>query len=87
MKKIVRMVSIILMTGSVCGNVLAADNDPEVKPGTIRGKVIDADKQTLPGASVFIENLETGTISDVDGFYTLSNLPPGVYTVKVSYLT
>lgn len=57
-----------------------------VKQGTVRGRVIDATKQTLPGASIYIEKLHTGVTSDVNGFYTFSNLDPGTYTVKVSYV-
>jgi hypothetical protein len=37
-------------------------------------------------ASIFVENLKTGVISDVNGFYTLPNLKPGTYTVKVTYV-
>ncbi|MFQ9369029.1 MAG: TonB-dependent receptor, partial [Bacteroides uniformis] len=33
-----------------------------------------------------IEKLHTGVTSDVNGFYTFSNLDPGTYTVKVSYV-
>ncbi len=86
MKKIVKVVSFILMMVGVCGNAFAADDDPVVKQGTIRGRVIDADKQTLPGASIYIENLQAGVVSDVDGFYTLSNLKPGTYMIKVTYV-
>ena len=35
---------------------------------------------------VYIEKLHTGVTSDVNGFYTFSNLDPGTYTVKVSYV-
>ena len=38
------------------------------------------------GASIYIEKLHTGVTSDVNGFYTFSNLDPGTYTVKVSYV-
>ena len=61
-------------------------NEAVVKQGAIRGRVVDTDKNTLPGASVYIETLQTGVISDVDGFYTLANLTPGTYTVKVTYV-
>lgn len=57
-----------------------------VKQGTVRGRIIDAAQQTLPGASIYIEKLSTGVTSDVNGFYTFSNLDPGTYTVKVSYV-
>ena len=76
----------MLLAAGICGNVLAEGNETVVKQGAIRGRVIDHGKQILPGASIFIENLKTGVISDVDGFYTLSNLKPGTYTVKVTYV-
>lgn len=67
--------------------VAKADEKTTPMPvGTIRGRIVDATKQTLPGASVYIEKLHTGVISDVNGFYTLSNLNPETYTVKVTYV-
>ncbi|ADV42842.1 TonB-dependent receptor [Bacteroides helcogenes P 36-108] len=68
-------------------NATMADEKANVtKQGTVRGRIIDATKQTLPGASIYIEKLHTGVTSDVNGFYTFSNLDPGTYTVKVSYV-
>lgn len=86
MKKVIRLVSCMLLTAGICGNAFAGNNETVVKQGAIRGRVIDNGKQTLPGASIFIENLKTGVISDVNGFYTLPNLKPGTYTVKVTYV-
>lgn len=57
-----------------------------VKQGAVHGRVVDSGNQTLPGASIFVENLKSGVVSDVNGFYTLSNLKPGTYTVKVTYV-
>ncbi len=45
-----------------------------------------SDKQVLPGATIVIEDLHTGVTSDINGFYTLTNLKPGTYHVKVSYV-
>ena len=33
-----------------------------------------------------VEDLHTGVTSDVNGFYTLPNMKPGTYKVKVSYV-
>ncbi len=55
-------------------------------PGSIRGKITDAEHQTLPGATIQIEDLHTGVVSDINGYYTLANLKPGTYKVKVSYV-
>lgn len=63
----------------------ALANETDV-PGSIRGKVTDAEHQTLPGAAIQIESLHTVVTSDQNGFYSLPNLKPGVYKVKISYV-
>ena len=55
-------------------------------PGSIRGKVTDAEHQALPGAAVQIESLHTVVTSDQNGNYSFSNLKPGTYKVKISYV-
>lgn len=43
---------------------------------TVRGTVTSADDATtLPGVSVVIQGTTTGTITDIDGSYTLNNVP------------
>ena len=76
-----------MLLSATAGNMaLAEEKANSVKQGTVRGRIIDVAKQTLPGASVYIEKLHTGVTSDVNGFYTFPNLEPGTYTVKVSYV-
>ncbi len=53
---------------------------------SLRGRIMGSDKQVLPGATIVIEDLHTGVTSDINGFYTLTNLKPGTYHVKVSYV-
>ncbi len=55
--------------------------------GTITGTVTDkADGKTIIGATVSIPDLRRGSITDVNGHYSLENLPKGVYLVQVSYI-
>ena len=86
MKRIVLCLSWVLLFLSGNGLAFADEKVTTTKQGTIRGRVVDASQQTLPGASIYIEKLHTGVTSDVNGFYTFSNLVPGTYTVKVSYV-
>ena len=86
MKRVLKLVSSILLLSVMGGHLYADEKANVVKHGTIRGRIIDTSKQTLPGASIYIENLKTGVISDVNGFYTFANLNPGTYTVKVTYV-
>lgn len=56
--------------------------------GSIQGVVMDKLRsETLVGASVFVPGTTTGTITDFDGNFTLSNLTPGVYTIQVSFIS
>ncbi len=73
---------ILVKTSSFAtGNVIANAN------GSLTGTVTDkTDGKPVIGASVNIPDLKTGSITDVNGHYTLSNLPKGVYLVQVSYL-
>jgi TonB-linked SusC/RagA family outer membrane protein len=43
---------------------------------TITGKVTDTSGQPLPGATVVVKGTTIGTVSDADGNYSLSNVPP-----------
>ncbi|NQU28782.1 MAG: carboxypeptidase-like regulatory domain-containing protein, partial [Candidatus Marinimicrobia bacterium] len=51
--------------------------------GTIRGQVTDIDKNSLPGAQVFITELSIGAVADVNGNYIILNVPVGTYDVAV----
>ncbi len=47
------------------------------------------DKETgeaLPGATIFLPDLKTGTSTDKDGFYILHNLPKSSLVIQVSYM-
>ncbi|NPD82164.1 TonB-dependent receptor [Prevotella sp. PINT] len=85
MKKVIKAVSLMLMMAGYNSHAFAEVNE-NVKQGAVHGRVVDSGNQTLPGASIFVENLKSGVVSDVNGFYTLSNLKPGTYTVKVTYV-
>ena len=54
--------------------------------GAIRGRVVDSNKQVLPGAMVTIPSVGMAVVTDVDGYYTLSGLKEGTYTVKIQYV-
>lgn len=67
-------------------SINAENKNLEPKVGSICGRVIDNTKQALPGASVFVDGLQTGDISDINGFYYIKNIKPGNYKIVVSYV-
>ncbi len=84
MKKLIIFLSYLFLTQ----NLLWADNDsPEKKiRHTISGHIEDANSgEMLIGATVFVKELQTGTVTNVYGFYSLS-VEPGEYTLVYSYI-
>lgn len=53
---------------------------------TLSGVITEKDTgNPLHGATIFAEEVELGTSSDADGYYSLT-LPPGEYTLRFQYL-
>ncbi|GAA4822575.1 TonB-dependent receptor [Algivirga pacifica] len=52
----------------------------------ITGIVKDGGQKPLPGASVLVPALNMGTVSDVDGNFTLTGLPKGKHLLRVSFI-
>ncbi|NDV83019.1 SusC/RagA family TonB-linked outer membrane protein [Bacteroides sp. 51] len=54
---------------------------------TVTGTVIsEEDGQPVVGASVLVKGTTVGTITDIDGNFTLSNVPSSAKTLQVSYI-
>ena len=53
---------------------------------SIKGKIIDQDGVPLPGTSVYIPEMNKGTVSDREGRYQLTNLPNGEVGIRFSYI-
>ena len=68
--------------------MLAAVAAAQSGNSTLQGKVVDAQKASLPGASVTIANPSTGltreTTSDASGAFAFPGMPPGTYALTVS---
>ncbi|MBX2876850.1 MAG: TonB-dependent receptor [Saprospiraceae bacterium] len=58
----------------------------QAQSASIRGSITDETEQALVGASVLIANTGTGTTTDLDGKFELSNLKAGAYTLLISYV-
>ena len=77
---------VLLLAAAFAATTLTAETKELPNSGSIRGKVTDSEHQTLPGATIQIEDLHVGVTSDINGVYTLPNLKPGTYKVKISYV-
>lgn len=55
---------------------------------TVKGTVVDTNGEPVIGASVLVKGTSNGTITDIDGNFTLSNVKPGVLVVSyIGYKT
>lgn len=54
---------------------------------SVSGKITDQQTgQTLPGATINIENTYSATLADANGAYNFKNVKAGTYTIKVSFI-
>lgn len=61
---------------------------PAWAQGTIYGVVTDSlTGDVLPGANVYLVGTGKGSATDIEGRYRITNIPPGTYTLRVSYLS
>ena len=55
--------------------------------GTLNGRVLDkATGEALVGANVLVVNTNLGAAADIDGKFTIHNIPAGKQTLKISYV-
>lgn len=54
--------------------------------GVLRGKVIDSQNLSLPGANVILKGTSVGSVTNQNGEFSILNLSAGSYEVEVSYL-
>ncbi len=82
LSKLITRVTLLL----VCGVFFAAAAQAQFK-ASIQGTVLDSKGGVVGGAKVTVTNQDTGvvrdTVASAEGFYRVSELPPGKYTVSV----
>ena len=79
-----KRISVVLLLMLVCIGVMA---EPLKGGGSLSGKVTDKRSgEALVGVAIFFPGLQTGTVTDVDGKYSIDNLPRRSVEVQVSYI-
>lgn len=77
-------ISLVLLMMLVCTGVMA---DSLTGDGSLSGKVTDKRSgEALVGVTIYFPSLSTGTVTDIDGNYTISNLPNRKVDIQVSYV-
>lgn len=77
-KKLLSLLSALLF-------VLATSSVAMAQTGTLSGTVTDQRSgETIPGVNIFVQELERGAASDIDGNYTIANIPYGTYNLRIT---
>lgn len=58
----------------------------QTQTGSIEVTVTDVAGETLPGATIRIQSIDRGGITNGEGKYTFANLEPGNYDLEVSFI-
>lgn len=77
MKKRIQGLLVLLLMGTI--------NQAISQTSSISGVVYDENNQALPGASILVKGTTTGTVTDIDGNYSLT-VPDGNSILVVSFL-
>lgn len=81
------MKNILLIIVSLLLNSFAAKSAGETEKAALSGKITDKlSGELLPGVSIYITDLKTGTVSEIDGTYKIENLPIKKVLVQVSFI-
>ena len=71
----------------VFAGILTTTGVTFAQSGTLKGVVTDkATGETLPVVNVFITELTKGDVTNIDGEYTITDVPYGTYTVSVRFV-
>ena len=54
--------------------------------GSLKGKVLDNNQEPLIGVTVLVLGTEKGAVTDIDGTFTVGNLPTGQAVARVSFV-
>ena len=81
MKRIHTIICIIILSASVFYNTMAQQS------AGVTGVVTEAQtNRPLPGATIYIKVYSLGTVTNLNGEYTIQNVPVGKQILSISYL-
>ncbi|PSQ94523.1 MAG: hypothetical protein BRD53_05900 [Bacteroidetes bacterium SW_7_64_58] len=75
-----------IVLASLTWAFLAAGTVVAQQTATLTGSVEDSEGNPLPGANVVLADTDFGTAAGPDGSYTIDDIAPGTYEVRVTFV-
>ena len=67
--------------------IILSNNSAQAQYGTIKGFVYEKESgEPIIFTNVFLKKTSIGGTTDVNGYFVISKIPPGNYTLMVTYL-
>lgn len=81
--KIILFILVIVACPSL---ILSANAQLNSRRYSLSGKITDTSGVPLAGASVYISDLQKGTIADANGNYQINSIPAGTFVVEIKFV-
>lgn len=85
---LLRHCSLLLVSLFVTLNVTSAQDTAAGETGKLSGTILDAETgEAIIGANIRVMETSRGAATDINGKFSISNLEPGIYAVRISYIS
>ncbi|HSQ75469.1 MAG TPA: TonB-dependent receptor [Bacteroidota bacterium] len=78
-----REVAVVLLLAGLLGLLVAPPTAVADTSGKLTGKVVDQNSEPVTGANVVLVGTSIGGVANLDGVFTVLNVPVGIYDVRV----
>lgn len=66
--------------------ILFLSNNVFAQTHKLTGHVYDQNHHPIPGTQIYIPAINRGTVTDVNGFFSIEKIPDGIYAVQFTYV-
>ena len=88
MKNLTVVLALTLFSLSLSAGDLGKKNKAEEAKCSYSGQVLDAENaEALTGATVRLIEIDQEVFADFDGEFTFDNIPAGIYTLEISFVS
>ena len=82
-----RLFYVLLCTALLCASTIVKANSNDPGKVTLTGTITDKKTgESLPGVNIYLPDLKTGAVTDINGHYSISDLPATTVLVEIHFV-